>query len=109
MAPRKGQQRGVAKKPGPQQNTKEDTRKRPRKKEAASKKGVQKAEAIQPRIHQQQTQLGDTIQHFIRKDGWPDNLFQLGPDDALRLFADRTRTRTRSTLLAEQAGSPYLS
>ncbi|KAL2783493.1 hypothetical protein BJX66DRAFT_344895 [Aspergillus keveii] len=60
-------------------------------------------------MEMEMTQLGDAIQQSIRKDGWPDNLFQLGPDDALRLFADRTRTRTRSTLPAEQAGSPYLS
>jgi hypothetical protein len=101
-ANKKGQQRGTAKKPRPQA-TKKDTRKRPRKKAAASKKGVRKANAIQPKTQQQQTQLGDAIQHSLRKDGWPDNLFQLGPDDALRLFADRTRTSTPAT-----EESPYL-
>ncbi|KAL3441090.1 hypothetical protein BJX65DRAFT_314194 [Aspergillus insuetus] len=100
-ANRRGQQRGTAKKPRAQA-TKKDTRKRPCKK-AASQKGVRKAKAIQPRTRQQQAQLGDAIQHSISKDGWPDNLFQLGPDNALRLFADRICASAPAT-----KESPYL-
>ncbi|KAL2845093.1 hypothetical protein BJX68DRAFT_269279 [Aspergillus pseudodeflectus] len=77
-----GRPRGIVKKPRPQ----------------GYKKGYQKGTT------QEQTRLGPAIHYWLRKDGWPDTLFQLGPDNALRLLADRTRSA--STLSAAKE-SPY--